>query len=101
MGRWGRLTKLLLLAMAVLAVTASSGNAASRGHGRMLGVVRHAGGPHVLPKTAGLSTAAFLTFDANYESLINQFFADVADDSGSMSNVYSVAKQYYDDPGTV
>src|SRR5262249_28616928 len=88
MGRWGRLTKLLLLAIAALVVTASSGNAASAPHGRKLGVVRHAGGPRALPRSAALSTAAFLTFDANYESLINRYFADVEHDSGGIANVY-------------
>src|SRR5262245_47560888 len=101
MGRWGRLTKLLLLAMAVLAATASSGNAASRGHGRMLGVIRHGGGQHALPRSAELSTAAFLTFDANYESLINRYFVDVAHDSGGVANVYSVATQYTDGSGAL
>jgi hypothetical protein len=102
MGRLGgRLTKLLLLATAALAVTASSGTAASRAHGRMLGVIRHGGAPHALPRPAGLSTAAFLTFDANYESLINRYFADVAHDSGGTANVYSVATQYTDGAGAL
>src|SRR5258708_2955200 len=33
---------------------------------------------------------------ANYESLINRFFADVANDSGLSSNVYFAGTQYYD-----
>ena len=40
-----------------------------------------------------------LTFGANYESLINQYFRDVAAASGSGSNVYSVDPQYTDGTG--
>ena len=102
MGRLrGRLTRLLLLAMAALAVTASSGNAASPAHGRMLGVVRHAGESRTLPRSAALSTAAFLTFDANYQSLISQYLTDVAHDSGGTSNVYSIATEYTDGSGAL
>jgi hypothetical protein len=36
------------------------------------------------------------TVDANYEYLIDRFFADVAHDSGQMSNVYYSDTQYYD-----
>jgi hypothetical protein len=102
MGRLGRRwTKLLLLVTTALAVTASSGNAASPAHGRMLGAVPHAAGQTTLPKAAALSTAAFLTFDANYASLINRYFADVAHDSNGTSNVYSVATQYTDGSGAL
>jgi hypothetical protein len=38
---------------------------------------------------------------ANYESLIDRYFADVAAASGSLTNVYSVAMQYYDDSEAV
>jgi hypothetical protein len=96
-----RLTKVLGLAALALAVTASSGTAASPARGRMLGAVRHAGTPHALSKSTPFSTASFLTFDANYESLINQYFADVAHDSGGTSNVYSIATQYSDGSGPI
>jgi hypothetical protein len=36
------------------------------------------------------------TLDANYTSLIDRFFADVAHDSGGTSNVYASDTQYYD-----
>jgi hypothetical protein len=39
--------------------------------------------------------------DASYESLINRYFSDVAAASGSQSNVYSVATQYYDNTGAI
>ncbi|HZT93585.1 MAG TPA: hypothetical protein VE985_03805 [Gaiellaceae bacterium] len=39
--------------------------------------------------------------DASYESGINQFLSDVAAASGSQTNVYSVATQYFDATGFV
>jgi hypothetical protein len=36
-----------------------------------------------------------------YESLINQYFADVAATSGATSNVYSAATKYYDATGPI
>jgi hypothetical protein len=97
----GRLAKVLVLAALAFAVTASSGAAASRPRARMLGVVRHGRGPHALSRSAPLSSASFLTFDANYESLINQYFTDVAHDSGDTSNVFSIATQYQDSSGSI
>jgi hypothetical protein len=38
---------------------------------------------------------------ARYESLINQYFGDVAADSGRLTNVYSVADQYYDNAAAI
>jgi hypothetical protein len=101
-----RFTKVLLLATVALAVTASSGAAASRPHGQISGVVPHSSQllltPHLLSKAA-IRTAgpATLTFDAKYQNVINQYFADVAHDSGGASNVYSVATQYTDGTGAV
>jgi hypothetical protein len=93
-----RATKILLLVGVALAVTASSGAAASSAHTRILGVVPHVTQlgltPHALSKAAAGPTT--LTFDPNYESVINQFFTDVAAASGATDNVYSVATQYYD-----
>jgi hypothetical protein len=41
-------------------------------------------------------------FPANYRSTINQFFQDMAADSGGTDNVYSVATQYYKSaPGAI
>jgi hypothetical protein len=101
-----RFTKVFLLAAVALAVTASSGAAASRPHGQISGVVPHNGRllltPHLLSRaairTAGPTT---LTFDAKYQSVINQYFTDVAHDSGGASNVYSVATQYSDGTGAI
>jgi hypothetical protein len=39
--------------------------------------------------------------DANYEPLINQYLQDVAAASGSLTNVYSVGMQYYDDTAAI
>jgi hypothetical protein len=104
-----RFSKVLVLVGLALAVTASSGTAASPARTPILGVVPHAAGqlarapiPHTLStsavRAAGPTT---LTFDASYQSVINQFFTDVAHDSGGGNNVYPVAKEYYDNPGTV
>ena len=101
-----RFTKILLLTAVALAVTASSGAAASRAHGRISGVVPHTGRllltPHLLSKAAiqGAGPAP-LTFDASYQSVINQYFTDVAHDSGGNQNVYSVATQYSDGSGAI
>jgi hypothetical protein len=40
-------------------------------------------------------------FQAGYDGLIGQYFADVAHDSGSTGNVYSVLSQYYDGTGSI
>jgi hypothetical protein len=47
---------------------------------------------------AGQST---YTVDAKYTSLIDQFFGDVASDSGKTSNVYASDTQYYDWSGYI
>jgi hypothetical protein len=97
-----RLTKLLVLAALALAVAASSGSAASPGHTRILGVVPHTARlpltPHALTKAVGAASATTLSFDSSYETLINQYFTNVAHDSTGVQNVYSVATQYYDSP---
>lgn len=96
-----RLTKILVLAALALVFTASSGAAASRAHGRISGVVPHSGqlllSPHLLSKAALRAAGpTTLTFDAKYQTVINQYFTDVAAASGRNDNVYSVATQYYD-----
>ena len=101
-----RFTKVLLLAAVALAVTASGGAAASRAHGQIRGVVPHSSQllqlPQLLSKaairTAGPTT---LTFDASYETVIDQYFTDVAHDSLGTSNVYSVATEYSDGSGPI
>ena len=103
-----RFGKVLVLAGLTLAVTASSGAAGSPARARILGVIPHAGSqlarapiPHTLAKAVRAAGPTSLTFDASYQNAINQFFTDVAHDSGGTDNVYSVATQYYDNPGTV
>jgi hypothetical protein len=95
-GMGARLAKILALALLALAVTASTGGAASPAHAQIQGVV-----PHILSKASRAVSPTTLTFDASYETLINRYFTDVAHDSGATSNVYSAATQYYDDPGQV
>jgi hypothetical protein len=41
------------------------------------------------------------SFSANYKTLINRYFSDVAAASGATSNVYSVETQYYDTTGPI
>jgi hypothetical protein len=100
-----RLTKISVLAGLVIAVTASVGSAASTRHGSMLGVVRHSShagaGARALLRSAAVSKPGVLQFDANYETLINKYFTDVAHDSGTTSNVYSAATQYADGSGPI
>lgn len=91
----------LALAVLVVALTASSGAAAGSHSGRIRGIVPHAGLQHSLPRTVLAATPAFLTFDANYEALINQYLTDVAHDSGGTSNVYSINTQYFDGSGPI
>ena len=104
-----RLTTILVLAGAALAVTASSGGAASPARAPILGVVPHSGRPalasapvpHLLANSIRTVGPTTLTFDASYQAVINRYFADVAHDSGGVNNVYSVATQYSDTPGPV
>jgi hypothetical protein len=102
-----RLTTLFALVTLAFAAAASNGAAAATpAHGRISGVVPHFGQPlfgtrALSPASLGYAAPATLTFDASYESLINRYFADVAAASGTATNVYSVATQYYDNPGTV
>jgi hypothetical protein len=101
-----RLTKILVLAGLALAVAASSGAAAGPARTPILGIVPHSGqlafAPHMLSRAAiHAAVPPTLTFDAKYETVINQYFTDVARDSGGNQNVYSVATQYYDNPGHV
>jgi hypothetical protein len=107
-GIGARLTTIFVLAGLALAVTASSGTAASPVRARIHGVVPHARGhlapspvPHALAGAVRAAAPATLTFDPLYQTTINQFFTDVAHDSSLDTNVYSVAKEYFDDPGPV
>lgn len=99
------MTKILMLAALAVAVTASSGVAARPARTPIRGVVPHsahlASAPHMLSKAIRAAGPAPLTFDANYQTVINRYLMDVAHDSGSANNVYSVATQYSDGSGHV
>ena len=41
------------------------------------------------------------SFPTGYQSTLNQYFTDVAHDSGGSSNVYPIATQYFDGSGNV
>jgi hypothetical protein len=104
-----KVTAIAALALTALAVTASSGAAAaSPANTRILGAVPHHSRPIAAMEHNLMSTAAVgaikpttLTFDASYETLINRYFTDVAHDSGTGNNVYSVATQYSDSIGNI
>jgi hypothetical protein len=102
-----RLTTIAALALVALAVTASSGAAASPTGTGILGVVPHRSQPaapvHNLMSNAAVhaATPTTLTFDSSYETLINRYFTDVATDSGTANNVYSVGTQYSGTNGAV
>jgi hypothetical protein len=88
-------------ALALLLSAATASGSANHGF-RPSGLVPHVRGP---ARTQALSAAApapaFLSFDSSYETLINQYFSDVAAASGSTSNVYSIATQYSDGSGAI
>jgi hypothetical protein len=98
---------LLALAALFLAVAASNGSAASPHRGQIRGVVPRSGPPAVAPQQFSRSNAiraagpTTLTFDPSYQTVINQYFTDVAQNSGLNTNVYSVATQYSDTSGAV
>src|ERR1700759_2413476 len=97
-GFGGRFTTIAALALTALAVTASSGAAASPARTGILGVVPHtspgAAPVHNLRSTAAVRDAplATLSFDPSYDTLINRYFTDVAAASSAHAtdNVYSV-----------
>lgn len=70
-------------------------------HLRPAGVVPHLGvgtsALHGLANPIAFAAPTFLTFDANYVSLINRYFADVAHDSHLGTNVYSAYPQFTGD----
>jgi hypothetical protein len=94
---------LTTVAAALTLLVTAAGASGNASHGlRPLGLVPHVRGhatAHALEAAA--PAPSFLTFDTSYESLINQYFADVAAASGSSSNVYSVATQYSDSSGPI
>ena len=126
-----RLGTICALALLALAVTASSGAAARPAHAPILGVVPHVGAASVFsplsatrsgPLVLQTQPCVFSSFcwtmrtnttyaiywvpsdysvDANYETDINRYLTDVAADSGTQNNVYSVATQYYDNAAAI
>jgi hypothetical protein len=101
------LSIVLLAGLALLA--GSTANAASRPAGRagLLGVVPHRAAPAVTPMALGRTLAAAGKAQTcgvsctDYEAAIDRYFTDVAHDSGTTSNIYSVATQYSDTTGPI
>jgi len=88
---------LAALAAALVIPGAASGASGSVPvHGSIAGIVPHS---TQAVSFAPSSPRPNLTFDPNYQSLINQYFTDVAAASGSGSNVYSTDPQYTDGTG--
>src|SRR5215469_12972156 len=93
-------------AVAALLCSAAGASGSTAPHGSIAGVVPHTAGllalsPKGLSKPAGSPRSASFTVDAKYQSVINQYFADVAHDSGGPANVYSVDTQYSDGSGSI
>ena len=105
-----RSVKTLLVALLAAGALIGGGTsptvrAAGPAHHDIDGIPHNPQAPHLTtsatkPKTDGFNcgVSALLTC-TSYETTINQFFTDVAAASGSADNVYSVMKQYYQDPG--
>jgi hypothetical protein len=100
-----RTITLLALGALLFGIAAAGGAAASPANTPILGVVPRSGQlaptQHLPSRALRAAGPTTLTFDASYENVINQYLADVAHDSGGIQNVYSVATQYYDNPGPV
>jgi hypothetical protein len=93
-----------VVALALLGIGTSAGAAASPARPEIRGIVPHTAQPALrLPALSGIAAlpSSSLTFDSSYETLLNRYFTDVAHDSGTSSNVYSVATQYSDNAGNV
>src|SRR5438445_9695755 len=89
------------VALALLVPAATATGSGGTLHLRPAGVVPHLGAAqsitHALSKPLlPFAAPSFLTFDANYVSLIDRYLADVAHDSGMGTNVYSTDPQYGD-----
>jgi hypothetical protein len=65
------------------------------------GLIYHGGPVLHANKTVPIYWGPSSTFGPGYQSTINQYFLDVAHDSGANTNVYSVETQYYDVVNTV
>ena len=114
----------LAAAFALLATAAGASGSSGPAHARVLGLVPHAGAHVASTRRVLAASAGDLVYhggpvmhanttyaiywvpsgfsvDAGYESLIDRYFTDVAAASGTTTNVYSVATQYYDTTGGV
>ena len=121
--------QLLCLGVVVLAAcavgsvgaTAPTAGTIASGHGNVLGLVGARGNSNAASRALGSGQLVYhggpvehtnktyaiywvpagYTMQSGYSSLINQFFGDVAADSGKTTNVYSTGTQYYDGSGNV
>ncbi|HZS30558.1 MAG TPA: hypothetical protein VFA37_04820 [Gaiellaceae bacterium] len=82
-------------------VPAHNGNTVYRASG--YGTLRYHGGPveHTNKVYAIYWVPSGYTMESGYSSVINQFFTDVAADSGKSTNVYYTGTQYSDGSGHV
>jgi hypothetical protein len=64
-------------------------------------LVYHGGKVLRTNKTVAIYWGPASGFASGYDTLIGQYFGDVAHDSGSSANVYSVLNQYYDGTGSI
>jgi hypothetical protein len=64
-------------------------------------LVYHGGPVLHTNRTVAIYWGPSSSFGSGYQSTINQYFTDVAHDSGSGANVYSVLNQYYDGTGSI
>jgi hypothetical protein len=96
------LLALLIVLGALLAGSSASGVGASIGF-TPAGIIPHSGASTLTaPRAAaGTGTSCGSISCAAYQAGINGYFQDVAADSGSSTNVYSVATEYSDDTGNV
>jgi hypothetical protein len=115
------MTRALTLGAVIVAMLAGASSALAQPptdhnpKGKLLGVVEPRGNSGKTGTTAllyhggpvMLNNATYLVFwgpagafPSGYESLIKQYFTDVAADSTMPSNVYSVGTQYYSGPST-
>jgi len=91
----------LAVALAMLVPAATATSSAGTQHFRPAGIVPHLSAAqsatHGLSTPLSFAAPGSLSFDANYTSLINRYFGDVAHDSHLGTNVYSAYPQFTGD----
>jgi hypothetical protein len=115
---------LATLAIAVAVVPAAASNGFSPSHGHMGGIVpAHSVAPQPACPVSGCGSGDLhwnggpvmhtnktyaiywapsgYSFPSGYQTLINQYFTDVAADSGGTQNDYGIDTQYYDGGGNI